>query len=184
MAIAMTIIIFIIGLKSNILRETKDDTSPYSFSKFQLWFWMLIITPIIILSTGEGDNKPTLELNQTCLLLLGISGTVVISAGIVSSVKKENQYRQNQEKETTTLLQKITLKVDQGSSGFWKDILKNDMEQLSLPRLQQFLFNLVYGVIFTYSFFHDKTLPDFDDQAFILMGISGGTYLLGKAQNQ
>ena len=67
------------------------------------------------------------------------------------------------------------------SKSFWKDILMDDNGQFSVTRLQQLIFTFAYVLVFISSFFYNELeYPEFQQNAFILMGISTGTYLVGK----
>lgn len=159
-----------VGFKTNLLRESNDPKSPYSFSNFQLWWWTVIITPLFVLYWGAG-NQP--DLNNTGLILLGISGGTILSSSAIAAFQ---------------MTKKVTpLKaLSKGSVNFLVDILSDDNGKLSVSRLQQLLFTLIYGVIFISSFFKNGSMkyPDFDENAYILMGISSGTYLIAKSMNR
>jgi hypothetical protein len=176
-----------IGIKTNILRESSLPGSPYSWSRFQLWLWTLVISPLFILYWGfEAQSMP--ELNDTCLILLGISVGGTLISGIVSSVldsyiKKDKDGNPVDEKGNLLGI-KAPLKKYQDSKSFWADILMDDNGQFSITRLQQFIFTLAYALVFISSFFSEMDYPDFQSNAFILMGISTGTYLVGKGMKR
>ena len=56
LAILCFSLIFLIGILTNILREEKGgskiEKKPYSFSRFQLWLWTLILSPAFVLNWG------------------------------------------------------------------------------------------------------------------------------------
>lgn len=115
------------------------------------------------------------NLNLSSLVLLGISGGVTISAGIVS--KAQQSPAGGGAPVAKALLN--------STSSFWPDILMDDKGEFSVVRLQQLLFTVVYIVIYVSYFFGMKMrYPDFDQSAFVLMGISTGTYVLGKSLNK
>lgn len=80
----------------------------------------------------------------------------------------------------------VVLKMHQKSKSFFIDLISDDSGQLSLGRLQQFIFTLVFIVIYSTTFFGAKmsVLPDFGAEVFALMGISSGTYLVSKGMNK
>ena len=179
-------------MSTDILREVKtlkvdsvtgekiknDKKAPYSFSRFQLWLWTLIIGPTFVLNWGfVNDMKP--EVTVTMLILLGISASVSVSAAGITSVQ-ENLNKNIPEKSN-----KIQLKKNRKSDGFWTDILKDDNDQLSIVRLQQLIFTFTFVVIYISLFFYcHMENPEFDNSAYLLMGISSGTYLIGKGVNK
>lgn len=81
---------------------------------------------------------------------------------------------------------KKVLKMHQVSKSFFIDLISGDDGQLSLGRLQQLIFTMVFLVIYVSTFFSSEmsTLPDFGAQVFTLMGISSGTYLVSKGMNK
>lgn len=78
------------------------------------------------------------------------------------------------------------LKIHQVSKSFFIDLISGDDGQLSLGRLQQFIFTMVFLVIYVSTFFSNEMskLPEFGAQVFALMGISSGTYLVSKGMNK
>ena len=169
LAIICIAIILLVGILTNLLRETNDTGKPYSFSRFQLWLWTLVISPAFVLNWGfSAVNEPSL--NLTCLILLGIPAGVTLTAGIITSAQLSTRKTEKQ------------FKRDRDSKSFWTDILMDDSEQFSIVRLQQLIFTIAYVIIFVSSFFYSNMTkyPEFDETAFVLMGISGGTYLIGK----
>jgi len=71
------------------------------------------------------------------------------------------------------------------TQGFWIDILLDDNGQFSVGRLQNLLFTLIYITVYISLFFKNgMEYPDFDNTAYVLMGISSGGYLIGKGMNK
>lgn len=176
LAISVFLMILIVGVTTNILKETignekqNQDEYPYSFSKFQLWVWTLILIPLFVLHWGFVGNA---ILNPTVLVLLGIS-TGSLSTATIVQVAKAGSKNRNQ----------LKSEIPGGSQGFWKDILSDDKGKFSLVRLQNFLFTLTYVIIFVISFFEDNMdYPDFDTTSFTLMGISTGGFVAGKGMS-
>lgn len=178
LAVACAGALVLIGIKTNLLKESQTADSPYSFSRFQLWLWTLVIGPLFILNWGfQSQTVP--DLNLTCLILLGISAGGLLTSGIEtyvldSYIKKDKDGKRLQG-------EPLLKKYMESSRSFWKDILMDDNGQFSITRLQQLIFTFAYVFIFISSFFYnDLEYPDFQQNAFVLMGISTGTYLVGK----
>ena len=217
LAIACVFIIFFIGIKTDLLKESNESGKAYSFSRFQLWLWTLAISPAFVLNWGfYAFDEP--NLNITCLILLGIPASITLTGNIITAAhesqreqeavkvlksrmeelgpkwaaQKENdeksiiEWEAQKEKEEKRIRGdikiKMPLKPDLTGISFWTDILKDDSGQLSIVRLQQLIFTFAYVVIFLSSFFASnmKEYPVFGENAFVLMGISAGTYLIGK----
>jgi len=110
---------------------------------------------------------------------LGISAGGLLTSGITTNVL--DTYAEKV-KDGKWLGGKPPLKKYMDSSkSFWKDILMDDSGQFSITRLQQLIFTLAYVLVFISSFFYNNLdYPDFQQNAFVLMGISTSTYLVGK----
>lgn len=165
LAIACLITIVLVGVLSNLLKETNEENARYSFSRFQLWIWSIVICPAF--SLNWGFVNPTLpKINLTTLLLLSISLSVSLTSALVASMQKVGKF-------------------DLKKENFFKDILTDDTGQVSIGRLQQFIFTMIYLCVYlTYFFSHNMNYPDFDKTAFVLMGISTGSYVLAKSLNK
>ncbi|NHE56423.1 hypothetical protein [Cyclobacterium plantarum] len=172
-AVVVVAICCFVAIMTTLLRESSSKTSPYSFSRCQLWLWTLIICPAFVLNWGfKNTNLP--QINQTSLILLGITVGIGLTAGIVSATQKTSA------KSTTLLKSNSTI-----TKGFWIDILLDDNGQFSIGRLQNLLFTLIYIIVYISLFFKNSMeYPIFDSTAYILMGISSGGYLIGKGMNK
>lgn len=208
LAIVTFLIIALVGFMTNILKEPahtgNPGAPPYSFSRLQLYLWTLIIAPIFALYWGYTG---TVTLNETGLILLGISATVAVTASVISGAQQGTKAvptvttttvtpppatspTDGTAVTTTTVATPpappTVLKSMLVSKSFWVDIIMDDNGQLSLVRLQQLIFTIIYATVYITTFFGEgmKTYPDFEANAYILMGISSGSYLLGKSLNK
>ncbi|AWA29759.1 hypothetical protein HYN48_06530 [Flavobacterium magnum] len=216
LAIAAFVLIALIGMMTDILKETPHPDNPgappYSLSRLQLFLWTLIIAPVFALHWGVTGE---VTLNDTGLILLGISATVMVTASAISGAQQSTQAPAPAT--TTTVVQQspaTSIAADDGtvtsaptsvaattttvttpvsafkaklpSRRFWVDIIMDDNGQLSLARLQQLVFTMIYATVYLTTFFGGamKAYPDFQANAYILMGISSGSYLLGKSLNK
>lgn len=166
LAILSFSLILYVGISKDMLRSYGPNT-PFSFHKFQAWLWTLLICPCFSLNWGFlNTNTPTI--NKTATILLGISFGTGLTGEIINAVHASAP--------SPTMI----LKIRSVSKSFWIDILTGDDGQISIGRLQQFIFTILYVVIYLVMFFPCKRYPDFGDNAFVLMGISTGTFLLSK----
>ncbi len=180
LAIVVFTIISLVGFLSYILREQNGSEYKYSFHKFQLWIWTLTICPLFALHWGFTTFEH--PINTTSLILLGISSASLLTGIVITQI---NLNYQKEKKLKDPTLNLPSLKVESTpSKGFFIDILTDDSGQLSVPRLQNFVFTLLYIVIYTVYFFSNGMEYinwDKDSTPFVLMGISTGTYLFGKS---
>jgi hypothetical protein len=177
-SIALAIISFILivyfAAATEIIREAGID-SPYSFAKFQLLLWLLIIAPLFCLNWGQNFELPTL--NKTALILLGIAAATNLTATVI----KANQ----QSQPVLVGFAPRVLKMSSSTKTFWIDILTDDSGNLSITRLQNLVFTFIFIGIYIIDFFGNQMrFPDFDDTTFILMGISSASYVGGRAINK
>lgn len=120
---------------------------------------------------------------------------VTATSGLLSQIS-ENRKREHALKG----LPAITLKSEKTSKGFWIDLLTGNDNDMPVERLQNLIFTFIYVVIYVVFFFsYTKSGIDlvtkknvftlmnyinFETNAFVLMGISSGSYLIGKGMNR
>jgi len=178
-AFALLGLVVFFDLKYDMLRDSSTAAKkPYSFAKVQLAFWLIIIitsfTTIII--CGRNHDIPTFA-NST-LIILGIS-TGTLAAGRLIDVSDQKDPA-------------VTRSQDDDGDGFLLDIL-SDESGVSLHRLQCLLFNVIIGGWFCFKvlfnlgqaaanakFNIDLIIPDVTPNNLILLGISAGTYVALK----
>ena len=86
-SIIVIIICLLIAVKTNLLRESNSNESQYSFSRFQVWLWMLVICPAFVLNWGfRSIDLP--NINVDSLILLGISVGATFTANIITSAHR------------------------------------------------------------------------------------------------
>lgn len=151
--------------KTALIRDKSTQplkTRAYSLSRSQLAWWTFIILTsylFIYLVTGETEL-----LNFTAVTLLGISaGTTAIGTTIDSSEPTEERHQND------------------ASEGWLMDVLSDD-GGVSIHRLQNLIFNLIFGVIFIRSVVSDFAMPEFSENQLILLGLSAGTYSFVKTR--
>ena len=154
-------LLIIIPLKSSILRNNGNPSATYSLSRSILFWWTIIIFfSLLFLYTA------TLEINffnETTWILLGIgSGTSTITAFSSGSTGKS---KDPDEKKFKTI-------------KFFRDIVRGQSKQATIPRLQSILFNLVFGVVFIIAVITDLKLLNFDSNTLILLGVSNSAYAI------
>jgi hypothetical protein len=157
-----------LAVSSNILRDASTARKrPFSFSRVQLLWWMLIIAFCFLQHYGEKFDLP--PINMTCLILMGIGmGTTTIATVL------DGRQRRAAEQQGTVVTQ------DQESQGFFTDILSDD-SGLSVHRLQALAFNVIYGVAFYTTFVRTGAFETYGDLQYAILGISNASYLGLKA---
>jgi hypothetical protein len=165
--IAALFVAAVIGFSffSNMLRDQSVSAKkPYSLSRTQLMWWTFIIGLCVILYVGAHGEVPAIT--GTCLVLLGIGAATTVSARIV-----DNRQRENAEARGS-----VPLHQDEPSKDMITDML-SDEGGLSVHRFQSFIFNLVYGIAFLYTFGNTSEFPVYNAEALALLGISSAGYV-------
>ncbi|UII33677.1 hypothetical protein LVD17_07580 [Fulvivirga ulvae] len=151
--------------KTSLVRDKSTQplkTRAFSLSRSQLAWWTFIILTsylFIYLVTGETDL-----LNFTAVTLLGISaGTTAVGTTIDSTEPTEERHQNN------------------ASQGWLIDVL-SDCGGVSIHRLQNLIFNLIFGLIFIRTVTSDFVMPEFSENQLILLGLSAGTYTFVKTR--
>jgi hypothetical protein len=171
MAILFVIATIWTSIYTNILRDQSlAPVKPFSLARVQLMWWTLVIGVCVILYCGV-DGKPP-DISDTCLVLLGIGAATTMSARIID------------ERQRTQLVSAGNLPMHQDQNvarrDFFADIL-SDEGGVSVHRFQAFVFNVIYGISFLYSFCDQSTFPEYDGEALALLGISSASYVGLKA---
>jgi hypothetical protein len=109
-------------------------------------------------------NNPNFSipiLSDGILIVLGIScGTTAIATVTDASDQSNNPHTRHQNKNGGNLIQDII----------------SDRDGASVHRLQTVLFNLIFAIWFFLKVWEDEIIPDLDQNALILLGLSSGTY--------
>jgi hypothetical protein len=172
----------------------KNKMGPYSLSQTQLAFWTVIIIGgfiYLIILTGLCDS-----LNDSCLLLLGISGGTTGIASFIDYYKKQSASQQPPAEAAPVLgnqanpeaqenpapqgdrpIQAVSYKIHR---SFILDILSDGIN-VSVQRTQITLWNLVLGIYFVWYVISNKSMPIFSNTLLMLAGVSSLLYLTGKA---
>jgi hypothetical protein len=147
--------------RSDLLRDSRPvaagQTKPYSLAKCQMAFWFFLITTLFLgvaVITWEYNNIVTTQ----SLVLLGISGVTGLSAIQIDQTDGKSQ----------TLGPPHVSLLD--------DLLTDDAGY-AFHRIQVLAWTVILGVISIISAYRSLSLPNFDSQLLLLMGISNGLYL-------
>lgn len=140
----------------------------FSYSRVQLGWWTIIIitcfVTVLVISLISGTTPPVLD--NSILILLGIGAGTTTTANIIDVSDNKNNKPRYQ---------------DQKGGNFIYDIL-NDGQGVSIPRLQSVIFNIIIGIYMLSVVYSDMNkIPKLDSSWLILLGISSGTYLAMKS---
>lgn len=185
--IVMTVIVCIIGSRSEMLRNSifntvnfnaiaaklgvKKPKASFSLGRSQLAFWTVIIVSSFIYLLVFNSSSTSIVvpvLTGVSLALLAISGGTTLIAQAIDSSQKDNNDG------TTPPPQQ-----DYPSKNFFTDIISDD-KGVSLHRLQNVIWTIVIGATYIAYVSTSKKLPDetiITGTMLGLMGISAGTYL-------
>jgi hypothetical protein len=156
--VALTIYL-VFGGGSLIRDQSTATPKPFSLSRFQLLWWsVIVISCYILLFAIRGDFE---LLSKSTLILLGISATATGFARVIDYSDSDSDKDRHQ---------------DQPGKNFFSDIL-SDNNGISIHRYQNFVFTVVFGVIFVYKVFSTGNMPNFGTLDLTLMGLSTATYV-------
>lgn len=157
--------------KTGLIREPDKirpgQHGPYSLAQTQLAFWTVIISGgfiYLILLTGLAD-----AINDSCLILLGITGSTTGIAGFIDFTKKQSQ---------DGLLNTAPVFI-KPHKDFLTDIT-SDGVNISVQRTQTILWNFILGIYFIWYVVSNKSMPVFDNILLLLAGVSSLMYLTSK----
>ena len=166
--LSLAFIVIICDRKFDMLRDiSKAKPKPYSWSRVQLAWWMIIVLSCFTAILVFHQQAP--DLNQSTLVLLGISSATLAAGNIidVSDIKNPSVPVRSQ---------------DEPGTNFFLDIL-SDQSGVSIHRFQTVIFNFVFGVWFINSVLsHISTspindvMPEIGNNNLILLGLSSATY--------
>ncbi len=159
----LVVILIILGKKSNIIRDISiSENKPYSLSRTQLAFWMVLITFSFVFIWAVTGSLPTVT--GTILTLLGISIATTTGAKVIDFSQAGFDRFQNDP-----------------SRGFFLDLISDD-KGVNIHRFQLVVWTILLGFFFIRNVVTNLDMPQFDDNLLILMGISNGTYVGLKVQ--
>jgi uncharacterized membrane protein YeiH len=137
------------------------EKQSYSLALFQMAFWFFLVIAAYVFIWLINDELDTIT--DSVLGLIGIGAATAIGATLVDKNKA------SMDAATPT------------TRGFIRDVL-SDESGITLHRFQMFVWTLVLGVIFVASVFRSLEMPEFSAGLLGLMGISSGTYVGFKVQ--
>ncbi|WP_184544651.1 hypothetical protein [Mucilaginibacter sp. FT3.2] len=183
--------------KTGLIRDpdlTNSGNGPFSLAQTQLAFWTVIVVGgfiYLIVLTGLTDS-----LNDSILLLLGISGTTTGAASFIDYYKKTNLTKGLAAQpvpvkvvdpalpENSPTVQMIVKPLHPANTikhhrNFILDIL-SDGVNVSVQRTQTVLWNLVLGLYFIWFVITNKAMPEFSNTLLVLAGVSSVLYVGSK----
>ncbi len=145
------------------------SNNPFSLSRLQLGVWTVVIScSYIYLQLCMGNCNDT-GLNETALVLMGISAGVTAGGTIIDKREIQDGRLRHQ---------------NSPSEGFFVDILSDD-NGISVHRFQKVVWTGIAVIIFLTKVYSIKTgcaLPELSQTLLWLTGISSAAYLVLKTQ--
>ena len=160
-----------LGSKTDALRDTTahdpgaGQRRPFSLGRCQMAFWSVLVTAAFVMIWLVTGDYNAIVSSQS-LALLGISGTTAIAAASIDVAKTS-----------------AGQPPGAPHRSFWADLLQ-DSTGWAFHRLQVLAWTLILGAISLWSAYATLSLPNFDDNLLVLMGLSSGLYLGFKFPEQ
>ena len=165
-AIMLGICMAILVGKSHMLRDRGDINNTFSLGRTQLAFWGMIILSCFV---GLACASASLEhIPDQVLILLGISAATGLGAAAMDGGRAPERKSMG-----------VDGKV--GITDFFNDICVGD-NGASFHRVQIVLWTIVLGIYFVSNVVCLMSMPEFSNTLLLLMGITNGTYLGFKKQ--
>ena len=173
-------LVFLFARSTDILRERgprppQGKAKRYSLSRVQTAFWFFLVSLAYVclwLITG-GFNT----LTPSVLALIGINAI----AGITTRVMRP---KDNAAASGSSTVQDTDCAANENASrGFFRDMLSN-ASGYSFHRFQMAAWNIVFGIIFIRSVYHDLVMPNFSTPLLLLMGISAVIFISFESLQQ
>jgi len=175
--LATLALVFLIACyKSNILRHGRPPPGaihrpPLSLARSQMALWLFVtISCFLFIWIVSGSVS---SINETALILLGISSATFLGAAIIESNDHSGEANPASTSSTAFNSQQKARKKEQGALMQ----LLSDNNGVSLHRFQIFSWTLVLVCIFLFEVFKNLQMPEYSATLLGVMGISSGTYL-------
>jgi hypothetical protein len=148
--------------KFGMLRDlsTEGKEGPFSWSRVQLAFWVLIVLSSISALFYNNGQPPTLD--ASTIILLGISAATTATARVIDVADQTNPNIKRRHQ-------------DEKGENFILDII-SDETGASIHRFQAVAVNLIFGIGFIYDTLKHLELPVISNQYLALLGLSSATY--------
>jgi len=194
-------------------RKLRSDLNfPFSLSRLQMAFWLFVVVSSFLFLFVATQKVTVLNVTCLWLIGIG-SGTALgaaiitpgdtnnqIGANKAIQVKAEEdrnrlrllrqKKRRGETLDSVQLAELETLeKVPKSYSGFASlrqlliDVISDDAEGVAIYRFQMLAWTIALGFVFIFKVAVDRSIPTFDVATLGLLGISSGTYLGFKLQN-
>jgi len=194
-------------------RKLRSDLNfPFSLSRLQMAFWLFVVVSSFLFLFVATQKVTVLNVTCLWLIGIGSGtalGAAIITPGDTSNqiaANKAMQVKAEEDRNRLRVLQQKkrrgetldpgqlaeleTLeKVPKSYSGFASlrqlliDVISDDTEGVAIYRFQMLAWTIALGFVFIFKVAVDRSIPTFDVATLGLLGISSGTYLGFKLQN-
>jgi hypothetical protein len=194
-------------------RKLRADLNfPFSLSRLQMAFWLFVVVSSFLFLFVATQKVTVLNSTCLWLIGIGSGtalGAAIITPGdtnnqiaankAIQSKAEEDRKRlwvlqqKKRRGETLDQAQQADLttleKVPKSYSGFASlrqllmDVISDDTEGVAIYRFQMLAWTIALGFVFIFKVAVDRSIPTFDVATLGLLGISSGTYLGFKLQN-
>ena len=167
-----------VGFWKGALKDISNAAiRPYSFSRSQIWWWTLIVlTSWVYIVISSSDYS----LNATALVLIGISGSTLAAGYAIDKKDEQSVINASANASSAQTPAKQPRHQDDDGSNWFNDVLTDQTGNISIHRIQVFLFNLTFGVYFLVEVYTTLQIPTFDESVLGLLGLSNGVYTAVK----
>jgi hypothetical protein len=199
-------------LRDPTRRLRSDLNFPFSLSRLQMAFWLFVVVSSFLFLFVATQKVTVLNVTCLWLIGIGSGtalGAAIINPGDNNNQTATNKAIQLKAEEDRNRLRVLRQKKRRGEtlnpaeqteletlekvpksySGFTSlrqmlmDVISDDTEGVAIYRFQMLAWTIALGFVFIFKVAVDRSIPTFDVATLGLLGISSGTYLGFKLQN-
>ena len=174
----IVVAVVLMGRKTDMLRDTavlpEGLVKPFSLARCQMAWWFVLITSCFIGISLIAMDTSHIVTPQS-LMLLGVSSITALGSAAIN-IAKSDAPGTPPPPDPTARAQQPPHQPAQPHVSFLRDLL-TDGSGWAFHRVQVLVWTMILGVITLWSAYAKLSLPDFDTNLLILMGISSGLYL-------
>jgi hypothetical protein len=176
--VIVLVIFCLVARAPNLLRDPdgplRGDRHIFSLSRCQLAWWFFIVLAawgFLWVTTSSRDT-----LNQTALIVTGISGATMISGALAGKVRYAVSASKEDLSKFAVVVTDRPKLFQSGLGAFLYDIL-SDKDTVDFHRFQLLVWNVVLGVVFLSQTWSDFAMPEFNAMLLGLLGLSAATFV-------
>ncbi|MFL6277178.1 MAG: hypothetical protein ACJ74G_18495 [Blastocatellia bacterium] len=172
--LVLIVIFWVTAKRSDVLRDSggsppNNERKAFSLARMQAaWWFFIVLACYLLIGIITGDFSTSIT--GTVLVLLGISAGQVVGSAAVDAGSGANAA-------PPPAAGPPAPQTAQATTGNWLEDIITDKNGVGFHRFQNAVWTLVLGIIFIVQVYKVLAMPQFSETLLGLMGISAGTFL-------